>query len=169
MTSTPGGPLLSRHRFLKGMAGAAGAAALLGPAGLAAAATSPMIRRAIPKSGETVPVIGLGTAQSFGYAGDAATFDARKAVIRTLIEGGATIIDTSPTYGSAEDVVGRALAALGMRKRAFIATKISIRGKQAGIDQHRQSVRDLRSGVVDLLQVHNLKDTEAHLATIRRL
>lgn len=168
------GTLISRADFLRLSAGAvtAGAALTLsGPfSGLTAkAASNPMLARKIPKSGEMIPVIGLGTAQSFGYAGDVKTYNARKDVLRTFLAGGGKMIDTSPTYSDAEEVVGRGLVDLGLRDKAFIATKISTYGKQSGIDQHRQSVGDLRTPLFDLLQVHNLKDTKDHLATIRRL
>lgn len=161
------GSQLTRAQFLSRAAGAGAALALGGLP--AVAAEAPLITRKIPKSGEAVPVVGLGTALSFGYAGDQPAFDARKTVIRTLLDGGGSVIDTSPTYGSAEAVVGRALAELAMRDKAFIATKISIHGEQAGIDQHRGSVHDLRIPVFDLLQIHNLRDTATHLKTVRRL
>jgi len=168
------GPLISRADFLRLSAGAvaAGAAvALSGPfsGSTAEAASNPMLTRKIPKSGEMMPVIGLGTAKSFGHASDVKTYNARKDVLRAFLNGGGRMIDTSPTYADAEDVVGRGLADLGLRDKAFIATKISTYGKQSGISQHQQSIADLRTPMFDLLQVHNLKDTKDHLATIRRL
>ncbi len=161
---------ITRQRFLQLTLGAvgAGAALSLGVSPLGAA-PGKQRTRIIPKSGEALPVVGLGTAQSFGYASDPADFNLRVEILRTLIEAGGKVIDTSPTYGSAEAVVGRALARLGMRDRSFIATKISTYGKQDGIDQHRGSVRDLKTPNFDLLQVHNLKDTDLHLETIRDL
>lgn len=160
---------LTRAEFLKRSAsGALGAFATLSvPA--AWAANAPILTRRIPKGGEAVPVVGLGTARSFGYAPDIAAFNARKAALDALLSGGGTVIDTSPTYGDSEAIVGRALHELGARERAFIATKISTTGAQAGVDQHGQSVRDLRTGTFDLLQIHNLRDTEVHLKTARRL
>jgi aryl-alcohol dehydrogenase-like predicted oxidoreductase len=158
---------LSRAQFLR-LAGAAGAMAAL-PMPIALAASGPAILRKIPKSGEAVPVVGLGTAKSFGYPGNEAGFKQRKEVVRLLLAGGGRVIDTSPTYGRAEQVVGRALAELGAREKSFIATKISIWGERAGINQHAGSTADLRTDMFDLLQVHNLKDTRAHLRTIRRL
>ena len=163
------GRKLTRSEFLSLSLGAAtGTWAVLSGTAVFAA-EGPMRTRKVPKSGEAVPVVGLGTARSFGYAGDQAAFDARKAAIKTLLDGGGTVIDTSPTYGNSEAIVGRALQELRMRERAFIATKISITGEQAGIDQHRQSVEDLRTPMFDLLQIHNLRDTKAHLKTARRL
>ena len=162
---------VSRSEFLNLSLGVAGGAlaALAGPARFGFAADGPIRTRKIPSSGEALPVVGLGTARSFGYAGDRAAFEARMAAIKTLLDGGGSVIDTSPTYGDSEAIVGRALQELGTRDRAFIATKISITGEQAGIDQHRQSVQDLRTPKFDLLQIHNLRDTKVHLKTVRRL
>lgn len=157
---------ITRAQFLKGLA--AGAVALRTGIGIGRAAEGPLITRAVPNSGEMLPVVGLGTARSFGYARDEAGFAQRKEVVRLLVEAGASVIDTSPTYGRAEAVVGRALDELGMREKAFIATKISIHGKGRGIAQHARSRKDLRTGRIELLQVHNLKDTADHLETIRR-
>ncbi|MBT5187765.1 MAG: aldo/keto reductase, partial [Kordiimonadaceae bacterium] len=89
--------------------------------------------------------------------------------IETLFKEGGSVIDTSPTYREAEIVVGRALDELGARDKTFLATKISISGKQQGVDQNAQSQKDLRTGKFDLLQVHNLRDTEAHLETINAM
>lgn len=160
---------LTRAEFLTLSLGATAGAmtAFAGPPALAL--DGPIRTRKVPKSGEAVPVVGLGTARSFGYAGDQAEFDARKAAIKTLLDGGGTVIDTSPTYGDSEAIVGRALQELRMREKAFIATKVSITGERAGIDQHRQSVKDLRTPKFDLLQIHNLRDTKVHLKTVRRL
>jgi aryl-alcohol dehydrogenase-like predicted oxidoreductase len=130
---------------------------------------TPVIRRLIPTSGELVPAIGLGTAQDFGEGREGAAFAARRDVIRTLIEGGGTVIDTAPVYGTAEPVIGRALAELGMRDKAFIATKVSISGEQAGIDQMAKSLVDLKTQKVECMMVHNLRDTEIHLKTLARM
>lgn len=169
-SSSSKGSGLTRAEFMKVVLGnvAAGAVLSMGHPFLWAA-ESPLLTRRIPKSGELLPVVGLGTAQSFGDADDPQSFNARKEVLKALLEGGGTIVDTSPTYDAAESVVGRALQELGLRDKAFIATKISIGGEQAGIAQHQKSVKDLRTTKIDLLQVHNLRDTEAHLRTLRRL
>lgn len=161
----------TRAEFLKLMAGTtAGAALMASGARLSfAGSTGPMLKRAIPKSGELLPVVGLGTAQDFGVADDAEVYASRVQVIRALLEGEGTLIDTSPTYTEAETVVGKVLEDLSLGSNAFIATKISISGEQDGVDQAEQSFVDLRTDVIDLLQVHNLRDTDKHLKTIRRL
>ncbi len=160
---------LTRADFLKGCAATLAAGALAPLLPQMALAAGPMIKRKIPSSGELLPAVGLGTARAFGFPRNEADFKARKEVLRLLIESGASVVDTSPTYGRAEPVLGRALKELGLRDKTFIATKISIFGEQAGIAQRAQSVKDLHTPKFDLLQVHNLKDTKAHLRTIRKL
>lgn len=161
---------LTRSEFLKAALGTVAAGALVSLGGTWSWAAEPHLRaRKIPKSGEMLPVVGLGTAESFGWADDPRAYGDRKEVLKVLLKGGGKVVDTSPTYGSAESIVGRALAELGLRDRAFIATKISISGEQAGIEQYRQSVKDLRTPKFDLLQVHNLRDVETQLKTVRRL
>lgn len=161
---------VTRAEFLKLAAAAAATVAATAAGGpLAFAAAAPLLKRAIPKSGEAIPVIGLGTAYEFSHAADEATFNARRDVIRTLLDGGGAIVDTSPTYAQAETIVGRALAELNARPKAFIATKISISGEKAGIDQFEGTVKDLRADTIDLIQIHNLRDLDVHMKTARRL
>jgi len=157
---------LTRAEFLKGLA--AGTAIAVSPRFARAQEGAPITRK-IPSSGEALPAIGLGTAQNFGEVADEATFAGRKAVIRALLEGGGTVIDTAPTYTKADAVIGRALAELGMRDKAHISEKVSISGEQAGIDQIDRAFKDLRTARVETLLVHNLRDTQVHLKTLRRL
>ncbi|HXV73551.1 MAG TPA: aldo/keto reductase [Sphingomonadales bacterium] len=162
---------LSRKAFLKGAA-ALGALATLGPLVRVASGLVPDIAtRKIPKSGEALPVIGLGTAYEFGESGGIEDFNIRKDIIRTLIENGGTLIDTAPhfSYGVAEGIIGKALDDLRARPRVFLATKISTYGAEAGVKSVQTSLRDLRTTTLDLVQVHNLKDTATHLKTLRRL
>ena len=117
-----------------------------------------------------IPAVGLGTASDgFGRQNSSAQYQQRRNAIAALINGGGTVIDTSPTYRGAEQVVGRALEELGMRDQCFLATKTSIYGKQDGIRQNERSFKALRTGSFDLLQVHNLKDTDDHLETLNGL
>ena len=160
---------LTRKEFLKlsSAAAAAGAMASTGLGSVARAKSSDLLHRKIHSTGEMIPAVGLGTAMTFGDLSE--DFNQRKNAIAALFREGATVIDTSPTYSDAEQVVGRALDELGMRDQCFLATKISIQGKQAGIDQNNKSFEDLRTNKMELLQVHNLRDTEAHLDTINGL
>jgi diketogulonate reductase-like aldo/keto reductase len=126
-----------------------------------------MLTRQIPASGETVPVIGLGTWQTF----DVGRRDPERAtlgeVLATLAaDGGTSMIDTSPMYGSAETVLGDLIGTLDLRARLFVATKVWTSGREAGIEQMESSLRKLRTDHVDLMQVHNLVDVETHLDTL---
>ena len=125
-----------------------------------------MAVRPIPSSGEPLPVIGLGTWRGFDHALDSARGRDLPAVVSTLFDTGGSVIDSSPMYGRAEEVVGQILADAGSRGRAFIATKVWIRSRRAGIDQMETSMRLLRTSTIDLMQVHNLVDWETQLATL---
>jgi diketogulonate reductase-like aldo/keto reductase len=128
-----------------------------------------MITRAIPSTGEALPVIGLGTWQAFDVGGDPATRRTLAEVLRLFFAGGAKIIDSSPMYGRAEGVVGDLLTELDARESAFIATKVWTSGREAGIAQMKRSAELLRTGVIDLMQIHNLLDWRTHLSTLRRM
>jgi len=125
------------------------------------------IQRPIPKSGETIPAVGLGTWQAFDVAGDAAETAQAREALRTLVELGGRVIDSSPMYGSAETVSGQLADELGVKSKLFVATKVWTSGKQAGIRQMEDSMRKLRVERLDLMQVHNLVDAGTHLATLR--
>ena len=170
-TRLPGaGPRLTRKEFLKGSAAAAGLLAAGGITGFSTAALAAgMAQRAIPKSGEKIPVIGVGTAWIYDVEPNDPKMAILKATLDTFVKGGGQVIDSSPTYGRAEAVVGQLLAELGNRDKTFIATKISTRGEQEGVDQVKQSMDRLKTNKFELLQVHNIKDTKTHLKTIRRL
>jgi diketogulonate reductase-like aldo/keto reductase len=128
-----------------------------------------MITRPIPKSGELLPVIGLGTWQTFDVGNDAAALENLGAVLRLLFDGGGKVIDSSPMYGRAEAVVGDLLEKMHARERAFLATKVWTSGREAGIAQMRRSAELLKTHVIDLMQIHNLVDWRTQLATLRRM
>jgi diketogulonate reductase-like aldo/keto reductase len=121
-----------------------------------------MLTRAIPATGEALPVVGLGTWQGFDVAGTAAEAARLGGVLDALAAAGGTVIDSSPMYGRAEAVVGKLLADPARRARTFLATKVWTRGREAGIAQMLESLRRLGVASVDLMQVHNLVDTEVH-------
>lgn len=125
------------------------------------------ITRRIAASGERVPVIGLGTWQTFDVAATAAARAPLTEVTKAFVALGGTVIDSSPMYGRSEDVVGEIVETGQLRSDLFIATKVWTSGKQAGIDQMNDSMRKLRVAKVDLMQVHNLVDVDTHLATLR--
>lgn len=126
-----------------------------------------VIERRIPKTGEALPAVGLGTWQVFDVAGDAAETAKARDTLRAFVELGGRVVDSSPMYGSSEAVTGQLAAELGARAKLFVATKVWTTGKQAGIRQMEDSLRKLRVERLDLMQVHNLVDADAHLATLR--
>jgi diketogulonate reductase-like aldo/keto reductase len=125
-----------------------------------------MRTRTIGADGEEVPVIGLGTWQTFDVGYSAADREPLAAVLRAFVDGGGRVIDSSPMYGSSEEVVGDLAAALGVLPQLFVATKVWTTGKAAGIRQMEESMRKLRTARIDLMQVHNLVDAAAHLETL---
>ncbi len=131
------------------------------------AESSEMPTRGIPSSGEKLPVIGLGTWQAFDVD---LTSDNRTQlgdVLSLFVKLGGRVIDTSPMYGRAEDVIGKLTAALGIRDKVFLATKVWTRGRENGIKSMERSMALLRAERIDLMQVHNLVDVETQLATLR--
>lgn len=164
----------TRRQFIIASSAAAGSACFgLLPSSLSivgAAEQAAMRTRVIPSSGETVPVIGMGTSGSFEVPAGSAEYQALKEVLRRFFDGGATLIDTAPTYSNAEDNLGPLLAELGLRKRAFIATKLSgVNGREQGLAQFNNTLKRLRTDRVELLQVHNLRDWKTQLALAREL
>jgi aryl-alcohol dehydrogenase-like predicted oxidoreductase len=159
--------MTTRRRFLSTTALAASAAMVLPRFSFAADA---QVTRAIPSSGETLPVIGMGTSGSFEVGADATARVALTEVLKRFVDGGGKLIDTAPTYSSAEDVLGDLLAATGLRDRLFLATKLSgVSGREAGRAQFESTLKRLKTDKVELLQVHNLGDWKTQLAVCREL
>ncbi len=125
------------------------------------------IQRTIPRSRESLPVIGLGTWQTFDVGGDARARASLKQVLSEFARLGGRAIDSSPMYGTSEAVTGDLAAELQLHKQLFFATKIWTRGREAGIRQMEESFRRLHIARMDLMQVHNLVDWRTHLATLR--
>ncbi|HEY1547934.1 MAG TPA: aldo/keto reductase [Kofleriaceae bacterium] len=127
-----------------------------------------MLARAIPRSGEQLPVIGMGTWATFDVGASRAERDPLDAVLRTLFAAGTRVIDSSPMYGRSEAVVGDELARVA-GPAPFLATKVWTTGKRAGIDQMQRSFERMRAPVIDLMQVHNLLDCATHLPVLREM
>jgi aryl-alcohol dehydrogenase-like predicted oxidoreductase len=125
----------------------------------------PLMMRPIPSTGEQVPVIGLGTWQTFDV--DRSAYDDRGRLLSAFVSLGGTVVDSSPMYGRAEETVGRAASAQGLRPKLFLATKVWTTGRAAGLRQMEESLQKLGADPIDLLQVHNLVDVRTHLATLR--
>jgi len=122
-----------------------------------------IMTREIPSTGEELPAIGLGTWQTFDVGADPAARVALREVLRLLGQG---VVDSSPMYGSSETVAGDLIAELGLRDRLFVATKVYTSGRDAGVRQIETSFKRLRVERMDLMQVHNLVDVEAHTRTL---
>lgn len=124
--------------------------------------------RAIPSSGEQLPVIGLGTWQTFDTGASESDTEQLSAVLLTLIEGGGSVVDSSPMYGRSEETVGNLSVQAEVNDKLFIATKVWCNGKEEGVRQMKQSMQRLRRDTLDLIQVHNLTDWRTHLPTLQQ-
>lgn len=138
------------------------AAAWLAPPAFAQPSQAAPITRAIPGTGERVPVVGLGTASVFD-SDDEPTRRAAAEVIRTLVDADGRLIDTASSYGDAESVLGNVIAAAGSRDKVFIATKL----EQPDAAELKRSLARLKTAKVDLLQLHNVRDTQQSLAQFK--
>ena len=126
-----------------------------------------MLTRTIPSTDEALPVIGLGTYNVFDVEGTPTEITERRTILDALTGAGGSVIDTSPMYNRSERIVGDVIAEGGDREDFFLATKVWTTGRDAGIEQMRLSAELMRTEVIDLMQVHNLRDTETHMASIR--
>jgi aryl-alcohol dehydrogenase-like predicted oxidoreductase len=167
--------MLNRREWIEITAGAAGALALH-PRLLRALQQGELLRRAIPSSGEMLPVVGLGSSATFSRMARSEDRDALRGVIRTMVDGGATVFDTAPSYGASEEVAGEIAAELGVTDRIFWATKVNVAGRGGGTAdpaaaraQIDDSFRKLRVDTIDLIQVHNLGDVPTHLGILKEL
>ena len=141
-----------------------GGAALLGRIRFVGAADGPLLMRTIPRTGERLAAVGLGTAIVFDIGEDAARRAVQSAVLAALVEGGASVVDTAPSYGTAESVVGDLVAALGIRKRIFLATKVRVAPRAAAAAEMQASLRRLQTDRIDLMQIHNASADLAAMA-----
>jgi aryl-alcohol dehydrogenase-like predicted oxidoreductase len=134
-------------------------AGLLIPGPSTADAQKPMLVRPIPHGhGETLPVIGVGTAGVFNVGTGEQERTGPTDVIRALVAGGGAVVDTAPSYGSAENVIGGILTDTGLRPRVFIATKLEEYRTSREAAEARESLQRLKTDKVDALQLHNVRD-----------
>jgi len=147
-----------------------GASLLLCPRDIFAQA-QPLVQKKIPSTGESIPIIGLGTARRYEEVKTDAEKIPLRETIRRFQELGGKVIDSSPSYGTAEAVVGELVDGLKVRDSLFLATKVSLRkgGREEGIAQIEASLKKYRTNKIDLLAVHNLLDTDTQLKTIREM
>ena len=157
---------LTRRQFIA--TGAAIASSLILPA-TAFASTSTVIKKKIPKSGEALPVIGMGTSRTFENGSDPQLISTLKDVTQAFFDLGGGMIDSSPMYGSAQQILGQILPQISHKKMLFAATKVWTDGRQNGIDQMELSRQLWGIERFDLMQIHNLVDWETHLQTLQRM
>lgn len=132
-------------------------------------AAEPLRARKIPSSGEKLPVIGLGTSITHNVSLDGDQLQRLLEVLRVLVDGGARLIDTAPSYGNADRVVGELVQRQRAREQVFLATKVSATGRERGMAQIEESFKALQTDTIDLIQVHNLQDTSTQLGLLREL
>jgi diketogulonate reductase-like aldo/keto reductase len=149
--------------------GAVGAATETGGSG--ARQPHDILRRKIPSAadGESIPVIGMGTWNTFDVGGGAQEREPLKRVLEVFYAAGARLIDSSPMYGNAESVTGDLVQQLGKQSSTFYATKVWTSGRDKGLAQIDRSMRAMRTQRLDLLQIHNLVDWRTHAASLRQL
>lgn len=157
---------MTRRRFLKQLSSMA-AVAMPGLAPLWAQAKTVPTLRPIPSTGEAIPAVGMGTWITFDE-GDGARKRQLSTVLREFFARGGKLIDTSPMYGLAEEVLGELLPGVDGYENLFAATKVWINGKSAGVRQMQRSERRVGVKHFDLIQVHNLRDWQVHLDTLRQ-
>ncbi len=161
---------ISRRQFIS-LAGALGTGILLPGETFA---TAPPIHKTILKTGEKLPVIGMGTSRTFDVAGDAKSLLRLEAVTQTFFDMGGGMIDSSPMYGSSQEVIGQLLSKMKSskikgKKNLFAATKVWIEGQQEGLEQMEESRLQWGIKNFDLMQIHNLVDWQVHLETLKQM
>lgn len=156
---------IDRRRFLQQSAGLT-AAALSWPAWLSAKQLAP-IKKAIPKTGEQLPVIGMGTSRTFDIGNDQALRQRLAEVLQIFFDQGGALIDSSPMYGNAEQVTGDLLKTIKNKQALFAATKVWTWGEEEGISQMQRSSERMGVKVFDLMQIHNLRDWQVQLETLK--
>jgi aryl-alcohol dehydrogenase-like predicted oxidoreductase len=168
--------MISRRNYLK-LALATGAALSLKPSILLADDTKlSLITRAIPSTGERLPVVGLGSSATFASVARSEDADALRAVLQTLVEEGGQVFDTAPGYGVSEQVAGEMANELGIQEQLFWATKLNVAGRGGGSAdpaaaraQLDTSFQRINKPVIDLIQVHNMGDIDTQLPLLRSL
>jgi aryl-alcohol dehydrogenase-like predicted oxidoreductase len=162
--------MIARREWLQRVAGA-GALLALGPV-LARPAT--LITRAIPSTGERLPIVGLGSSATFSRVARGEDVSALRAVLKQMVELGGTVLDTAPAYGASEEVAGRIAQELGIGKKLFWATKLNVAGwgggsadPEAARKQLETSFQRIGKPVIDLVQVHNMGDLRTQLPILR--
>ncbi len=168
--------MLTRRALLKDTAAAGTAMALL-PRLLQAQSGTEIIKRAIPSSGEELPMVGLGSSATFSSMARGEDVSALREVMSALIDNGGSVFDTAPGYGASEQVAGRIVNELGVQEQVFWATKVNVQRRRstepvdpaAAMAQIERSFEIIQKPVIDLIQVHNLGDVPTQLGILKDL
>jgi len=167
--------MISRRDYLKLLA-AAGAAGAIPAQLLRAAHHEGLITRAVPKTGEELPIVGLGSSATFRRIAGSNDVSPLRDVIKTLLDGGGTVFDTAPSYGDSERVAGEILQQMGATEKIFWATKVNVvpRGAStadadAAWAQIERSFDYVSKDPIDLIQVHNLRDVPTQMGILKEL
>jgi aryl-alcohol dehydrogenase-like predicted oxidoreductase len=131
--------------------------------------SSKLLHRAIPSSGESLPVIGIGTSRRYEVEPTPEKIAPLREAVQRFVSLGGTVIDTAPSYGTAEDVLGLILSQDGLREKVFLCSKVGTQGREAAVAEIARSFQRLKTSVIDLVAVHNLIDPDTNLATLRDL
>jgi len=159
--------MITRRRAVKLISATTASVCLpIGSSRIFAAEGSPLMR-AIPSTGEKLPVIGLGSAVTFDVPSSSPKAKDVAEVITRFAKHGGKVIDSSPSYGNAESLIGQIAGKSGLTDSLFIATKVRAKGKEAGITQIEQSLGRFQRRKIDLMQVHNLVDVETQMGALR--
>lgn len=158
--------MITRREFLGRLGGLAVLSGL--PVQLLHATERPLIKKSIPASGESLPVIGVGSSRTFNVDLGTGLHEDLVEVMQTFFDMGGAVIDSSPMYGNAEAVIGQLLKPIKNKQALFAATKVWTDGKQAGIEQMQRSMQLMGVNAFDLMQIHNLRDWRVHLETLKQ-
>jgi aryl-alcohol dehydrogenase-like predicted oxidoreductase len=166
--------MLTRRKYLRNSALAGAALAL--PPGLLQALEGDIITRAIPSTGEQIPIVGLGSSATFRTVAESDDVSALRDVLSTLFDNGGTVFDTAPGYGASEEVAGRLVQELGATEKVFWATKVNVARRGGGTAdpakaraQIERSFQYIGKEPIDLIQVHNLGDVPTQLPILKEL
>jgi aryl-alcohol dehydrogenase-like predicted oxidoreductase len=166
MSRNPSGTAIDRRGVLATLAASSVAAAM--PGRLLAAENAPLVTRLVRPQVQ-VPLIGIGTARNYANPQSETEWSELRNTLARFAELGGKVIDTAPSYGRAEEVVGRLVDELGIRDKLFLATKVGANSLDEGKAQIEASFSKLRTGYIDLIAVHNLRDVTNELAYLRGL
>jgi aryl-alcohol dehydrogenase-like predicted oxidoreductase len=166
--------MMNRRTWLQTALAAVGTSALPNAWAQGLANTGPILTRAIPSSGQRLPIIGLGSSATFAQVARSEDREALKNVMAKMVELGGTVFDTAPSYGASEEVAGKIAQDLGIAQKLFWATKLNVAPRGGGAAdanaaraQLETSFKRIGKPVIDLVQIHNMGDIQTQLPILR--